>query len=51
MWRGPWRWVVSDVRTSKAALEVATRGARMVETSTIRDMIRESRKQKSQTEV
>jgi len=33
------------VRTSKAALEVAARGARMVETSTIRDLLRESRKQ------
>ena len=45
LWRGPWRWVVYDVRTSKAALEVAARGARMVETSTIRDLLRESRKQ------
>jgi glycerophosphoryl diester phosphodiesterase len=44
LWRGPWRWVVYDVRTSKAAHEVATRGARMVETSTIRDMIREAKK-------
>jgi hypothetical protein len=32
------------VRTAQAALEVATRGARMVETSVIRDMIREARK-------
>ena len=45
LWRGPWRWVVYDVRTAKVALEVAARGARMVETSTIRDMIREARKQ------
>jgi glycerophosphoryl diester phosphodiesterase len=44
LWRGPWRWVVYDVQTSKVALEVATRGARLVETSAIRDMMRESRK-------
>ena len=49
LWRGPWRWVVYDVRTAKAALEVATRGARLVETSMIRDMLREFRK-KSQAE-
>ena len=29
LWRGPWRWVVYDVRTPKAALEVATRGAHL----------------------
>jgi hypothetical protein len=36
--------VVYDVRTAKVALEVAARGARMVETSVIREMLRESRK-------
>jgi glycerophosphoryl diester phosphodiesterase len=45
LWRGPWRWVVYDVRTAKLALDLAARGARLVETSTIRDLIRESRKQ------
>lgn len=44
LWRGPWRWVVYDVRTPQAALEVATRGARLVETTAIREMLRESRK-------
>ena len=44
LWRGPWRWVVYDVRTAKLALDVATRGARLVETSAIRDMLREGRK-------
>jgi glycerophosphoryl diester phosphodiesterase len=44
LWRGPWRWVVYDVRTRKLALEVATRGARLVETRTIRDMLREIEK-------
>jgi glycerophosphoryl diester phosphodiesterase len=46
LWRGPWRWVVYDVCTAKDALEVAARGARLVETSVIRDMLREVRKQK-----
>jgi glycerophosphoryl diester phosphodiesterase len=44
LWRGPWRWVVYDVRTATAALEVAARGARLVETSVIRDLLREARK-------
>jgi glycerophosphoryl diester phosphodiesterase len=46
LWRGPWRWVVYDVCTAQAALEVAARGARLIETSVIRDMLREARKQK-----
>ncbi|HKU16795.1 MAG TPA: glycerophosphodiester phosphodiesterase family protein [Steroidobacteraceae bacterium] len=45
LWRGPWRWVVYDVRTPKLALEVAARGARLVETSSIREMMRERRKE------
>jgi glycerophosphoryl diester phosphodiesterase len=45
LWRGPWRWVVYDVQTAKQALELAARGARLVETSAIRDLLRESRKQ------
>jgi glycerophosphoryl diester phosphodiesterase len=44
LWRGPWRWVVYDVRTPSLALEVAARGARLVETSAIRELTREARK-------
>ena len=44
LWRGPWRWAVYDVRTAKEALEVAARGARLVETSAIRELMREARK-------
>jgi glycerophosphoryl diester phosphodiesterase len=44
LWRGPWRWVVYDVGTAKLALELASRGARLIETSAIRDLLRESRK-------
>lgn len=44
LWRGPWRWVVYDVQTAKLALALATRGAQLIETSAIRDMIRESKR-------
>ena len=44
LWRGPWRWVVYDVGTPKLALELASRGARFIETSAIRDLLRESRR-------
>lgn len=46
LWRGPWSWVVYDVRTAKLALELAARGARLIETTAIREMIRECRKEK-----
>jgi glycerophosphoryl diester phosphodiesterase len=45
LWRGPWRWVVYDVATAKLALELAARGARLIETSAIRELLRESRRE------
>lgn len=45
LWRGPWRWVVYDVQTAKLALQLAARGARLIETSAIRDLLREARKE------
>jgi glycerophosphoryl diester phosphodiesterase len=45
LWRGPWRWVVYDVRTAKQALELASRGAYLVETSAIGDLLRERRRE------
>lgn len=45
LWRGPWRWVVYDVRSVKHALELAARGARLIETSAIRDLLREHRRE------
>lgn len=45
LWRGPWRWVVYDVQTAKLAMELAARGARLIETSAIRILLRESRKE------
>lgn len=44
LWRGPWGWVVYDVQTAKLALQLAARGARLIETSAIRDLLREARK-------
>jgi glycerophosphoryl diester phosphodiesterase len=44
LWRGPWRWVVYDVRNVKHALELAARGAQLIETSAIRELLRETRR-------
>jgi glycerophosphoryl diester phosphodiesterase len=44
LWRGPWRWVVYDVGSAQLALQFAARGARLIETSAIRELLRESRK-------
>jgi glycerophosphoryl diester phosphodiesterase len=43
LWRGPWRWAIYDVNTRKLALQVAARGAPLVATTAIREMLRESR--------
>jgi glycerophosphoryl diester phosphodiesterase len=43
LWRGPWRWVVYDVGTAKLALELAARGASLIETSAIRELLREGK--------
>jgi glycerophosphoryl diester phosphodiesterase len=43
LWRGPWRWAIYDVNSPKLALQVAARGARLVMTTSIREMLRESR--------
>jgi glycerophosphoryl diester phosphodiesterase len=43
LWRGPWRWAIYDVNSPKLALQVAARGARLVATPSIREMLREFR--------
>lgn len=43
LWRGPWRWAIYEVNTRKLAMQVADRGARLVVTTAIREMLRESR--------
>ena len=47
LWRGPWRWAVYEVTTPKLALELAARGARLIETMAVRSMLRELRNLRS----
>lgn len=41
LWRGPWRWAISNVTSLEMAIEVASRGARLVATTTFRRLLRE----------
>lgn len=43
LWRGPWRWGIYDVTNRALALELASRGARLIETTAVRAMLREFR--------
>ena len=43
LWRGPWRWAIYEVNSRKLAQQMAARGARLVATASIREMLRESR--------
>jgi glycerophosphoryl diester phosphodiesterase len=43
LWRGPWRWAIYDVNSHRQALELASRGARLVQTMEVRQMLREFR--------
>jgi glycerophosphoryl diester phosphodiesterase len=43
LWRGPWRWAVYEVTTPRLALDLASRGARLIETMAVRSMLREFR--------
>lgn len=43
LWRGPWRWAIYEVTTRKLALELAARGAKLIETMAVRDLLREFR--------
>ena len=39
LWRGPWRWVISNVASLDVATELAARGARLVATTAFRRML------------
>jgi len=41
LWRGPWRWVILNVSSREAAVQLARRGARLVATTSYRKMLRE----------
>lgn len=43
LWRGPWRWAITDVNSRREAMDLARRGARFVQTMQVRDMLREFR--------
>jgi glycerophosphoryl diester phosphodiesterase len=43
LWRGPWRWAVYEVTSRQLALDLAARGARLIETMAVRTMLREFR--------
>jgi glycerophosphoryl diester phosphodiesterase len=41
LWRGPWRWAISNVTSLDVATEVASRGARLVATTAFPRLLRE----------
>jgi glycerophosphoryl diester phosphodiesterase len=41
LWRGPWRWAISGVSSRNLALELAVRGARLIQTMEVRHLLRE----------
>jgi glycerophosphoryl diester phosphodiesterase len=41
LWRGPWRWVIHNVASREAATVLASRGARLVATTSYRKVLRE----------
>ena len=43
LWRGPWRWAIYEVTSRQLALDLAARGARLIETMQVRTMLREFR--------
>lgn len=43
LWRGPWRWAITEVNSRRQAMDLARRGARFVQTTHVRDMLREFR--------
>ncbi|HEY0682670.1 MAG TPA: glycerophosphodiester phosphodiesterase family protein [Steroidobacter sp.] len=43
LWRGPWRWAIHNVTSREAAAQLATRGARLVGTTSFRKVLREFR--------
>jgi glycerophosphoryl diester phosphodiesterase len=41
LWRGPWRWIIQGVLTREAAVQLASRGAKLVASSAYRKTLRE----------
>jgi glycerophosphoryl diester phosphodiesterase len=49
LWLGPWRWAIYEVTTRKLAMELAARGASLIETMAVRSMLREFRGMRERT--
>jgi glycerophosphoryl diester phosphodiesterase len=43
LWRGPWRWAISEISSPRQAMELSARGARLVQTTQVRHLLREFR--------
>jgi glycerophosphoryl diester phosphodiesterase len=43
LWLGPWRWAIYEVTNRKLAIDLAARGAKLIETMAVRAMLREFR--------
>jgi glycerophosphoryl diester phosphodiesterase len=43
LWRGPWRWSIYEVNHPKLARELAEREAKLIETTALREMLRQFR--------
>jgi glycerophosphoryl diester phosphodiesterase len=43
LWLGPWSWAIYEVTTPRLALQLAARGAKLIETMAVRQMLREFR--------
>jgi glycerophosphoryl diester phosphodiesterase len=40
LWRGPWQWAIYEVTERASALQLKTRGAQLIETMQVRQMLR-----------
>jgi glycerophosphoryl diester phosphodiesterase len=43
LWKGPWRWAIYEITSRKLAMDLAARGAKLIETMAVRAMLREFR--------
>ncbi|HSN72962.1 MAG TPA: glycerophosphodiester phosphodiesterase family protein [Steroidobacteraceae bacterium] len=43
LWRGPWQWVLYEIPSLAVAMQLAARGAALIETMRVRELLREIR--------
>jgi glycerophosphoryl diester phosphodiesterase len=51
LWRGPWQWVIGNVRSGTQAMQLAARGASFIQTTEVRSLLRELRHLASRREL